>query len=183
MTNGAGAGGIVCRRVDADLDLVGGETAGFFLFGIAQIAVEIAAADDGQQRHLAAPFVAQQRMHRFVGSAAGEIVKRDLDRGLGTVISVHAAIHRNDRTGDVRGRAASQRGLEIVHGGYDALERIAGHHRRGCGLAPADQAAVGFDPHQHVVGAPHFLARHDDGLDHRKADRDRLDRLDVHGRC
>ena len=112
--------------------------------------------------------------------AAGQIVQRNLDRRLGAVIAVHAAVHGGERAGNVGRIAAAQRRLEIMHGGHDALERFAGHHRRGGGFAPSDQAVVGLDAHQHVVGAPHLLARHDDGLEHRQADRDRLDRLDVH---
>ena len=67
-----------------------------------------------------------------------------------------------------------------MYGRDHALERIAGHHRRGSGFAPTDHAIVGLDPHQHIIGAPDFLARHDDGLEHRQADRDRLDGFDLH---
>ena len=167
-------------RVDADLDLVGGDAGRLLFFRVAQVAVEIAAADHAEQRHAAAFLLAEQRVHRFAGGAAGEIVQRDLDRRLGAVIAVHAAVHGGERAGDIGGIAPAQRRLEIMHGGDDALERIAGHHRRRGGLAPADEAVVGLDPHQHVVGAAHLLARHDDGLEHRQADRDRLDRLDFH---
>ena len=117
-------------------------------------------------------------MHRLLRRAAGEIVQRDFDRGLGAVIAVHAAVHGGERAGNVGRIAAVQRGAEIMHGGDDALQRLAGHHRRGRGFAPADGAVVGLDAHQHVVGAADFLARHDDGLEHRQADRDRLDGFD-----
>ena len=67
-----------------------------------------------------------------------------------------------------------------MHGGDDAFERLAGHQRRRGRFAPADHAVVGLDAHQHIVGAADFLAGHDHRLAHRQADRDRLDRLDVH---
>ena len=53
-------------------------------------------------------------------------------------------------------------------------------HRSRAGLAPTDQAIVGLDSHQHIIGAPDFLARHDDRLEHRQTDRDRLDGFDMH---
>ena len=175
LADRARAGGVFFGGIDADLDLVGGEAGRLLLLRVAQVAVEIAAADDGEQRQAAAFFLAEQRMHRLAGGAAGEIEQRDLDRRLGAVIAVHAAVHGGERAFDVGRIAAAQGGCEIMHAGDQALERVAGHHRRGGGFAPADQAVVGFDAHQHVVGAAHFLARHDDGLEHRQADRDRLD--------
>ena len=180
LANLACARGIVFRRVHADLDLVGGEPGRFLLFGVAQIPVEIAAADHGQQRHAAASLLAEQGVYRFLGGAAGEIVQRDFNRSLGTVIAVHAAIHGCQCAGDVGGVAPVQGRGEIMDRRDNALERLAGHHRRGRGFPPSHHAGVGFDAHQHVVGAPDFLARHDDRLEHRQADRNRLDGFDQH---
>ncbi len=67
-----------------------------------------------------------------------------------------------------------------MYGGDDAFQRIAGHHRRGSCFAPANESVIRLDLHQHVVGAADFLARHNDRLEHRQADRDRLDGLDLH---
>src|SRR5581483_12072150 len=62
-----------------------------------------------------------------------------------------------------------------------ARDRLAGHGRGRCRLAPADAAIVRGDPHEHVVRAVHLLTRHDDGLAHGNADGDRLDALDDEG--
>ena len=40
-------------------------------------------------------------MHRLARRLAGEIVQRDLDRRLGAVIAVHAAVHGGERAFDV----------------------------------------------------------------------------------
>jgi len=106
----------------------------------------------------------------------------NFDCGLGAVIAVHADMHGGKRTGNVGGIAAAQCSAEIMDASNDALQRIAGHDRRRRRFTPADQAVIGFDPHQYIVGAPNFLARHDDGLEHRQADGDRLDGFDVHVR-
>ena len=53
---------------------------------------------------------------------------------------------------------------------------------RPASLGAFNHAIVALDPHQHIVGAPDFLARHDDGLEHRQTDRDGLDCLDSHDR-
>ncbi len=111
--------------------------------------------------------LAEQRVHRFASHLAGEIVQRDLDRRLGAVIAVHAAVHGGERAGDIGRLASAQYRREIMDGGDDAFERLAGHHRRGRRFAPADGVVIGLDAHQDVVGAAHLLARHDDGLEHR----------------
>ena len=182
LANGARALRILGRGVDADLDLEHGKTRSLLLGRLVEIALEAAAADHAEQRHAAAHFRPQQRMHRRAAGAAGNVVQRDFDRGLGAVIAVHAAVHRGQRAFDIGGIAAEQRGIEKMHRGDDALDRLAGHQRRRCRFAPTSQAAVGLDAHQHVVGAADFLARHDHRLEHRQADRDRFDGLDNHCR-
>src|SRR5262249_18527462 len=57
LANFARACRIVYRPIDADLDLVGSYACCLFLFGIAQVALVIAATDDAEQRHAAALFL------------------------------------------------------------------------------------------------------------------------------
>ncbi len=58
------------------------------------------------------------------------------------------------------------------------VHALLGHKKRS--RLPLLGVIGGGDPHQHVVGAPHFLAGHDHRLEHRQADGERLDRLDRH---
>src|SRR5712691_597854 len=120
-------------------------------------------------------------MRRPVGGAADEIVQRDLDRGLGRVVRVHARGHRRQRAGDVLGRPALERRREVMDRRHHALARLAGHGGRGRRLAPADDAVLRLDADHHVVRLPDLDPRHDHRFLHREADRDRLDALDLHG--
>ena len=169
------------RLVDADLDLEGPKALRLLLAGVAQIGGKLAVADDAEERDAASPLAAEERIGRPVGGAADQIVQRHLDGGLGGVVAVHAAGHRRQRAGDVLRRPAHERRRQIGDRRHHALDRLAGHGRRGGGLAPADDAVVGFDADEHVVGLPDLDARHEDRLLHRQADRDRLDALDLHG--
>ena len=86
-------------------------------------------------------------MHSLPGGAASQIVQRDLNRRLGAMVAVHAAVHGGERAGDIGEFAPAQGRIEIMNRGYDALQRLAGHHRRRGGFAPADEAIVVFDAH------------------------------------
>ena len=137
-------------------------------------------ADHTQQRQTAALLLAEECVHRFSGGAAGEVVQRNFDRRLGAVIAIHSAIHGDQRTCNIRGVAATQCRVEIVNCGDDALQRIAGHHGSGSRFAPSDGAVVRLYAYQHIVGLSYLFTRHDDGLEHRQADRHRLNSFDLH---
>src|SRR5215470_5978846 len=154
---------------------------GLLFLGVAQVAGEVAVADDAEQRHAASLLAAEQRVNRLAGGAADQIVDRHFDRGLGGVVGVHARRHRRHRAGDVLGRAALDCRREIGDRRHHALDGLAGHGRRRGGLAPADGAVVGLDADQHIVRLPDLDAGHEHRLLHREADRDRLDALDPHG--
>ena len=111
---------------------------------------------------------------------ADKIVQGDFDRSLGAVVAVHSAVHGCDRARNIRWIALPQRRIQMVNGRNNALERIASVNGRGGCLTPTDDSARRFDPHENIVGAPDFLACHDDGLAHRQADRDRLNGSDLH---
>src|SRR5262249_9005217 len=151
-----------------------------FLLRITQVAIVVTAADHAEQGHAAALSSAQQHMQRLPARAPGEVVQRDFDSRFGAEIAVHAAIHRSECTFNVSRVAAAHRPDQLGHGGTDALERRAGVYWWGCSFAPAHQPGVAFYADQTRIGPPDFLARHDDGLDHRQADRNRLDGFDVH---
>ena len=118
---------VALRGIDADLDLVGGKARGFLFFRVAQVTIQVAAADDAEQRHAAALLLAKQRMHRLACGAADKVVERNFDRRLGAVVAVHAAVHGGQRTGNVGGLAVAQRRFEKLHGGDDAFQRLPGH--------------------------------------------------------
>jgi hypothetical protein len=107
-------------------------------------------------------------------------VQRDLDRGLGAMVAIHATVHCSERTVDIIGIATHEMRQQMLDGRGHTRDSFAGVHRGLASLAPADRAIVGLDPHQHISGAPDFLARHHHGFDHRQADRDRLDCFDLH---
>ena len=119
-------------------------------------------------------------MHRLSGHAPGEIVQGNFDRRFGAVIAVHAAVHGGQCSADVGGIAAAHGRAEIVHRRYNALECLAGVHRRGRCFSPTDYPGVACNAYQDRIGAADFLARHDDGLEHRQADGNRLDGCDGH---
>ena len=68
----------------------------------------------------------------------------------------------------------------MLHRRHHAGYGFAGHGRRGGGFAPADDAVLGFDADQEIIGARDGLAGHLHRLFHRQTDRDGLDRLDPH---
>jgi hypothetical protein len=71
---------------------------------------------------------------------------------------------------------ADDRGRELLlDRGDQAAEGIAGHGRRGGGLAPADRAVRGLDPDHEIVGVRDRDAGHLDRLGQRQRDRDRID--------
>src|SRR5262249_2734238 len=175
-----GAFAIDARRVDADLDFEGGVAVRLLLFGVAQVGIELAGADDAEDSHVAPLLAAEQRIGRLIGRAADEIVQRSLDRGFGAVVGVHARGYGRERPGDVFRRPALECRREIADSRHHALDRLAGHGWRGGSLAPADDTVIGFDAHEHVVRPSDLDARHEDRLLHGKADRDRLHVLDLH---
>ena len=111
---------------------------------------------------------------------AGEIVQRNLDRGLGAMVSIHATVHCGERAGDIIGIATTSCGTRC----WMAAAILSIVSPVITGASPASpqpiEPVVALDPHQHIIGAPDFLARHHDGLDHRQADRDRLYGFDLH---
>src|SRR5262245_18978822 len=181
MAQPAGAFAVDEWRIDADLDLEGDVAVRRLLFGIAEVGVELAGADDAEHGHAASLLATEQRIGRLVGGAADEIVQRNFDGGLRAVVGVHARGHGRELSGDVFGRPALERRRKIADRRHHALDCLAGHGRRGGGLAPADDAVVRFDADEHVVGPSDLDAGHEDRLLHGKADRDRLDVLDLHG--
>ena len=168
------------RLADPDLDLEGRKAGGLLGGRVAQVGRELAVADDAEDRDAVANFAAQQRVSRPRGGAPHQIMQRDLDRRLGGVVGIHAAVHRRRGAGDVLGQAALQDRGQVRDGRHHAFDGLAGHGRRRGGLAPPHHAGVGFDPHQHIVGLPDLDARHEDRLLHRQRDRDRFDPRNFH---
>ncbi|MNC84644.1 hypothetical protein D3C83_02030 [compost metagenome] len=177
----AGALGVLARVGDADLDLerdVPVSQAALRIFDVGGRA--FAGADHAQDRHPVAPPGGQQVVCRLAPGAAERVVQRDLDHRLGGMIAVEivaGALH--DRR-DVVERHAFELRREVADRRRHARHRFPRHRRRGAGAAPADGALVGFEPHQHVLGALHLLERHLERLHHRQADGDGLDALDFH---
>ncbi len=68
----------------------------------------------------------------------------------------------------------------MLHRRHHAGDGLPGHGRRRGGLAPADDAVLGLDADQEIIGARDGLAGHLHRLLHRQTDRDGLDRLDPH---
>ena len=120
-------------------------------------------------------------MNRPPGGAADEIVQRDVDGRLGAAVAVERRIHRRRGAGKIDGVARQQAGRQMRHRRHHAGDGFPGHDRRRSRLAPADDAVLGLDANEHVVGARDGLAGHLHRLFHRQADRDGLDCFDPHG--
>ncbi len=170
---------VVFWRADTNLDLEGRKTDISLRFSVAHVTVEVAAADYAKQRYTAAEFFTEQGVNWFSCRASSEVVQRNLDCSLGAVIAVHSTVHRCPRAIDVRSITAVQDGTQITGGRNDALQRIAGHDGSRRSFSPTDMAIVVFDTHQDVIGATYLFSRHNDGLEHREADRDRFNGLDA----
>ena len=162
LADGARARGVILRRIDADLDLESGKAGGLF-FAASRTSPSKSPPPttpiSANRLRLLPPSSACTGWPRRL---AGEIVQRDLDRRLGAVVAVHAPVHGGERAGDVGGSRPTQHRRKIMDGGDHALHASRRSSRRRRRFAPADEAVVGFDAHQHIVGAAHLLARHDD---------------------
>ena len=176
----ASAFAIHTRGIDTDLDLERDVALRLLLFRFTQVGATLARADDAEHRHAASLLAAKQCIDRPVGGAAHEIVQRDLDGGLGAVVGVHACGHCCARAGNVFGFPPLEHRGEIPDRRHHAFYRLPGHGRGGSGLAPADDAVIGFDADEHVVRPRDLDTRHDDRLLHRQAYGDRLDAVDLH---
>ena len=100
--------GVILRRVDADLDLVGGHAGGLLLSASRRSPSKSPppiTPSSGMRLRFLSPSSA---CTGFARRAAGEIVQRNFDRGLGAVVAIHAAVHRGERAGDVGGIATAQ---------------------------------------------------------------------------
>src|SRR5262249_21729817 len=87
--------------VAPDLDLERRVAARLHGGGGAQVGGGLGIADHAKHRDAIAHLAAEQRMRRAAGGAADEVVQRDLDRRLGGLVAVHAAVHRGGCAGDV----------------------------------------------------------------------------------
>ncbi len=90
---------------------------------------------------------------------------------MGARIAVESGLELALQRGPLPGVLAHEQRREMIaHRYQEAVERIAGHGRRGGRFAPADAAVGRFDPHQDVQRAAHGDAGHRHRLLQRQAD-------------
>ena len=158
LAQGPAGGDVELDRPPSDLDLEGGDAV---LLAHAHCVVDHLSGG-GEPDHVGGAHpvgvAAEQLGHRNCEALADQVPQRDIDRGPSGRVPCRTG-HARVRSLAVQRRQALQlRAEEVLNHGHDAALRLAVGERPWRSVRGADQAVVGVDADQYMLGGSHLPA-------------------------